>query len=333
MTADSGDSGDLQPPTLDPPTLDDVRRAAEIIGEHLPLPTPLVHSVALSQRWDAHVSLKLECVTPTSAFKVRGGLHLVNRLHPDELARGLVTASTGNHGQSLAFAAASVDAQATIFMPADANTDKIAAIERLGGAVELVGERFDESRAQAEEFAAERGARYVEPVEEPLLIAGVATAALEVLEDQQPDTELVILPLGGGTGASGWVTVRDGLAHPAQIWAAQSAQSPAAHDAWRSGNIETRPNASIAEGIATAVPFPFALSILRASLNDFILVEDAQIIEAVRLLWDSQHLIAEPAGAVAIAAAEQTRQQLHNRQIVIVISGANATRAQLRHWL
>ena len=318
---------------LTPPTLDDVRRAAEIIREHLQLPTPLVYSVALSERWNAHVSLKLECVTPTSAFKVRGGLHLVSRLMPDELARGLVTASTGNHGQSLAFAAASAGATATIFMPADANTDKVAAIKRLGGAVELVGERFDESRAQAEEFAAERGARYVEPVDEPLLIAGVATAALEVLEDQQPDTDLVILPLGGGTGASGWVTVRDGLDHPAEIWAAQSAQSPAAHDAWRSGNVEPRPNASLAEGVATAVPFPFALAILRASLNDFLLVDDAQIIEAIGLLWDAQHIMAEPAGAVAVAAAEQTQNRLKDRRITIVITGANATRAQLRHWL
>ena len=318
---------------MTPPTLDDVRRAAAIIAAHLPLPTPLVHSVALSERWDAHVSLKLECVTPTSAFKVRGGVNLVSRLSADELNRGLVTSSTGNHGQSIAFAAASVGATATIFMPTDANVDKIAAIERLGGTVELVGERFDEARVRAEEFAAERGARYVEPVEEPLLIAGVATAALEVLEDQQPETELVVLPLGGGTGASGWVTVRDGLRHPAEIWAAQSAQSPAAHDAWRSGELQTRPNTSLAEGIATAVPFPFALKILRASLNDFLLVDDAQIIEAIRLLWDAQHIMAEPAGAVGIAAAEQERERLRGKRVVVVITGANATRAQLREWL
>ena len=318
---------------MTPPTLDDVRRAAEVIAVHLPLPTPLVHSVALSERWDADVSLKLECVTPTSAFKVRGGVNLVSRLSADELNRGLVTSSTGNHGQSLAFAAASVGATATVFMPTEANVDKIAAIERLGGTVELVGERFDEARVRAEDFAAERGARYVEPVEEPLLIAGVATAALEVLEGQQPETELVILPLGGGTGASGWVTVRDGLRHPAEIWAAQSAQSPAAHDAWRSGELQTRPNTSLAEGIATAVPFPFALSILRATLNDFLLVDDAQIIEAIRLLWDAQHIMAEPAGAVGIAAAEQERERVRGKRVVVVITGANATRAQLREWL
>ena len=255
---------------LTPPTLDDVRRAREIICQKLSLPTPLVHSPGLSERWDAHVSLKLECMTPTSAFKVRGGVYFASQLSAEELKRGLVTSSTGNHGQSIAFGAASIGAKATIFMPTDANSDKIAAIERLGGRVELVGARFDESRRQAEEYAAERGARYVEPVEEPLLIAGVGTAALEVLEDQQPETELVLLPLGGGTGSSGWVTVRDGLGHHAKIWAAQSAQSPAAHDAWRSGRIGDRPNTSLAEGLATGTPFPFALDILRAGLDDFV---------------------------------------------------------------
>lgn len=318
---------------LAPPTLDDVRRAREIIRQRLSLPTPLVHSPALSERWDAHVSLKLECMTPTSAFKVRGGVYLASQLNESELQGGLVTASTGNHGQSIAFGAASIGAEATIFMPTDANPDKIAAIERLGGRVELVGERFDESRRVAEEYAAERGARYVEPVEEPRLIAGVATGALEVLEEQQPETELVLLPLGGGTGSSGWVTVRDGLGHQAEIWAAQSAQSPAAHDAWRSGRVEDRPNTSLAEGLATGSPFPFALDILRAGLNDFILVDDAQILEATRLLWDMQHVMAEPSGAVAVAAADQEQERIAGKRVVVVISGANATRQQLLEWL
>ncbi|MXX31763.1 MAG: pyridoxal-phosphate dependent enzyme, partial [Chloroflexi bacterium] len=173
------------------PTLDEVRLAREIIGQTLSLPTPLVHSPALSDRWDADVSLKLECVTPTSAFKVRGGVYLASQLAEDERQRGLVTSSTGNHAQSIAFGAASIGVEATIFMPANANPDKVAATRRLGGNVELVGERFDDARRLAEEFAAERGARYVEPIE-PRLIAGVGTAALEVLEYQQPDTDLVL---------------------------------------------------------------------------------------------------------------------------------------------
>ncbi len=318
---------------LIPPTLEEVRQARAIIGRTLSLPTPLVHSPGLSDRWRAHVSLKLECMTPTSAFKVRGGVYFASQLAPADRDVGLVTASTGNHGQSIAFGAASIGVPATIFMPTDANADKIAAIERLGGRVELVGERFDESRQQAEEFAAERGARYVEPVAESRLIAGVATAALEALEDQQPQTDLVVLPLGGGTGSSGWVTVRDGLEHRAQIWAAQSAQSPAAHDAWHSGRLEDRPNASLAEGLATGTPFRFALDILRAGLNDFVLVQDEQILDGLRLLWDMQHVMVEPSGAVGVAAAEQERDRLVGKRVVVVISGANATRAQLLRWL
>ena len=154
-----------------------------------------------------------------------------------------------------------------------------------------------------------------------------------MLEQQQPETELVLLPLGGGTGSSGWVTVRDGLTHQAEIWAAQSAQSPAAHDAWRTGQIEERPNTSLAEGLATGEPFPFAIELLRARLNDFILVNDEQIVDAVRLLWDMQHVMVEPAGAVGIAAAEQERERLSGKRVVIVISGANATRDQLIEWL
>ena len=318
---------------LKPPTLDDVRRAHEVIGQHLSLPTPLVYSPALSQRLDAHVSLKLECMTPTSAFKVRGGINLASQLDDEAKARGLVTASTGNHGQSIAFGAAQVGAEATIFMPSDANPDKIAAIERFGGHVKLHGDRVDECFVAAAEFAHERGAHYVEVANNPSLIAGVGTAALEVLDSQQPQTDLVIVPLGGGSGASGWITVRDGLQHPLEVWAAQSSLSPAAHDAWRSGDLEPRPNQTLAEGLATGVAFQLTIDILRAGLNDFILVDDDQILAALRQLWDAQHVIAEPAGVVGLAAATQERERLAGRRVVIVISGANATRRQLLDWL
>jgi len=318
---------------LAPPTLEEVRRAYEIIKREITLPTPLIHSPGLSEHLDAHVSIKLEAATPTSAFKVRGGIYLASQLDADVRKRGLVTASTGNHGQSIAYGAASAGTSATVFMPTDANPDKIAAIERFGGRVELVGERVDECFTAAAEYAHERGAFYVEPVNQPTLIAGVATAALEVLETQQPDTDLVIVPLGGGTGASGWVTVRDGLGHPAGIWAAQSSLSPAVHDAWRSGKMETRPNQTLAEGIATGVVFDLPLGILRAGLNDFILVDDEQILAGLRQLWDLQHIMSEPAGAVGVAAADQERDRIAGKQVVIVVSGANATRDQLLKWL
>ena len=320
-----------------PPTLDDVRAAAAAIQPYLSLPTPLVASPGLSQRWNAEVSLKLELATPTGAFKVRGGIFLASRLSDDERAAGLVTSSTGNHGQSVAYGAAAFGAKAAIFMPANANPDKAAAIERLGAEVHLTGERFDDSRLAAEEFAAERGATYVEPVNEPRLIAGVGTAALEVLETQQPDAELILIPLGGGTGASAWITVRDALGHPAEIIAAQSAQSPAAHDAFHSGSNDPRPNETIAEGLATAIPFAFAQNILRGRLNDFVLVDDDQILAALRTLWDLQHIMTEPAGAAAAAAGEllyqTTPERIADKKVTIVLTGANATRAQLVNWL
>ena len=318
---------------LVPPTLEEIRRAHEVVKRELSLPTPLVHSPGLSELLDAHVSIKLETATPTSAFKVRGGIYLASLLDEDARERGVVTASTGNHGQSIAYGAASAGVDATIFMPAGANPDKVAAIERFGGRVRLVGERVDECFAAAADYAHERDALYVEPGNDPRLVAGVATAALEVLETQQPDTDLVIVPLGAGTAASGWVTVRDELEHPAQVWAAQSSLSPAAHDAWRSGKMEPRQDRTLAEGIAIGLAFELPMGILRESLNDFILVDDDQILAAVRLLWDRQHVMAEPAGAVGLAAAEQERERLSGKRVVLVISGANATRSQLVNWL
>ena len=252
-----------------PPTLDDVRRRGRRpIAAHVPLPTPLVYSPGLSERLDAHVSLKLETANPISVFKLRGGINLISQLPAAERETGVVVASTGNHGQSIAYAAQLFGVRAHVFAPEGANADKVASMRRLGAAVTLRGARYDDARRAAAEFAAEHGLRYVHSSDEPLLVAGVGTAALEVLEDQGPETEVVIVPAGGGSGACGWVTVRDGIEHPAQIWAVQSAQAPALHDSWRAGTPLERPNTTIAEGLATAGAFAYPLGIL-ASLDDF----------------------------------------------------------------
>ncbi len=319
-----------------PPTLGDVRRAAATIAAHVPLPTPLVYSPGLSERLDAHVSLKLETANPISVFKLRGGINLVSRLPAAERETGVVVVSTGNHGQSIAYAARRFGVRAHVFAPAGANPDKVASMRRLGAEVTLRGARYDDARVAAEEFAAERGLRYVHSSDEPLLVAGVGTAALEVLEDQGPETEVVIVPAGGGSGGCGWVTVRDGLGHAARIWAVQSAQAPALHDSWRVGRPVERPNTTIAEGLATASAFAWPLGIL-ASLDDFLLVEDAEIEQGVRTLLDLAHVLAEPAGAASTAAALREAGagggRLRGKRVVLVVSGANVTRAQLRSML
>ncbi len=318
------------PSGLAPPTLEDVRRAARNIAPHMSTPTPLVYSPGLSERVGAHVSLKLETATPISAFKLRGGIHLMSELPPADRAAGVVAASTGNHGQSTAYAARLFDVRAHVFVPEGANPDKVASIERLGAHVILRGARYDDARLHAEEYAAEHRLRYIHSSDEPALIAGVGTAALEVLQTQQPDTDCVIVPLGGGSGACGWVTVRDGLAHPARIWAVQSAQAPAAHDAWRTGRLAERPNTTFAEGLSTAHAFPYPLEILSPSLDEFVLVEDEEIAAAVRILLDLAHVLAEPAGAASAAAAVRESERLREQRLVLVVSGANITREQLR---
>ena len=313
-----------------PPTLADVRRAADAIAPHLSLPTPLVHSPALSELLDAHISLKLEFANPIGVFKLRGGVFLAGELSAEHRHAGLVTASTGNHGQSIAYGARLHGVRATVFVPEHANPDKIASIERLGGEVRRHGERFDDARAAADAYAAAHGMRCVQAADEPQLIAGVATAALEVLERQQPDTELVIVPLGGGSGAAGWVTVRDGLDAAAEVWAVQSAQAPAAHDSWRGGEIVERPNTTFAEGVATAVGFELTQRILRGRLDDFLLADDAALADAVVTLLRTQHVLAEPAGAASLAAAAASAARVCGRRVVLVISGANITLEQLR---
>lgn len=320
-------------PSLAPPTLEDVRAAAATIAAHMPLPSPLVYSPGLSQKLDAHVSLKLETANPINVFKLRGGINFISQLPNTDRESGVVVASTGNHGQSIAYAAQLFGVPAHIFAPAGANPDKVASMQRLGAKVTLQGARFDDARRAATDFAAEHHRRYVHTSDEPLLIAGVATAALEVLESQQPQTDIVIVPIGGGSAACGWVTVRDGLHHPAQIWAVQSAQAPAAHDSWRAGTPQDRPNTTIAEGLATGSAFPYPLRILR-TLNDFLLVDDAQIEEAVRSLLDLAHVLAEPSGAASTAAATQEAatqpSRIRGKRLVLVVSGANITRDQLR---
>jgi len=311
------------------PSIADVRQAAGVLASRIGLPTPLVYSAALSERLDAHVSLKYEFANPIGVFKLRGGLFLASRLSAEQRAAGLVTASTGNHGQSIAYAAAAEGVPATIFVPEDANPGKVASMRRLGAEVVHRGARFDDSRIAAEEHAAERGMRFVHAANEPDLIAGVATAALEVLEQQQPDTDVVIVPVGAGSGATGWTIVRDGLETTAEVWAVQSARAPAAHDSWRARQLLERPNRTRAEGLATGVAFPLTLGVLWDRLDEFVLVDDDAIDRAVVTLIDDAHILAEPAGAAPLAAALRYVERLRGRRMVLVVSGANVTSKQL----
>jgi threonine dehydratase len=316
--------------TLEAPTIEDVRAAEARIAPQLSLPTPLVASPALSELVGAEVLLKLEFANPVGVFKLRGGINLVSQLTATERASGLFTASTGNHGQSIAYAAGLFDAPAHIFAPEGSNPDKIGSIQRLGGEVTLTGARFDDAREACEVAARDRGARYVHSANEPALIAGCGVAALEVLERQRANVDVAIVPVGGGSGVCGWLTVRDGLSHAAEVWGVQSSAAPAAHDAFRARELLERDNETSAEGLATAVAFELTQRMMWESLDDFLLVHDAAIEDAVVTLLEEQHLLVEPAGAAALAGALTVRDRLAGRVVVLVLSGANITRDQLQ---
>lgn len=301
------------------PTLADVRAAAVVVRAALP-PTPVVGHPLLDRTVGGTVLVKHENVLPTGAFKVRGGVHLASRLTDDDRRRGLVTASTGNHAQSVAWAARLAGTSATVVMPSSAPGFKREAVEVLGGRVVVHGPTMGEAMAHARSLA-EAGPRYVDPAD-PAILLGHATAYLELFEEV-PDLDAVFVPIGSGTGAAGACVVRDALAPGCRVVGVQSAASPAAYRSWRGGGVVSAPCESRAAGLATAAGYPLPQAVLRDRLDDFRLVTDDAIDEAAALLATRAHTLAEGAGAAALAGllAEPVRPA----RSAVVVTGGNAS--------
>ena len=316
---------------MDIPTLRDILSARQAIKPYL-APTPFYHYPALDALTGAEVYVKHENYQPVGAFKVRGGINLVSRLTADERARGLIAASTGNHGQSIAYAGRLFGAQVTIVVPEKANPGKVAAIQALGAAVEFHGAKFDDAVLRAEILAAERGYRYVHAGNEPLLIAGVATYALEMVETV-PDLDVILVPVGSGTGLSGVCIAAKALSPSIRVIGVQSAESPSGYDSWRSGHIVSGRNDSFSEGIATGRGMELPQQILRERLDDFVLVPDSAIRRAMVWMIERAHTLAESAGAAPLAAAVQIKDQLAGKKIGLVCSGGNSSLDHLREAL
>lgn len=279
---------------------------------------------ALSAVVGTKVFVKHENAQPTGAFKVRGGLNLVSRLPGDERSRGVITYSTGNHGQSIAYAGRLFGVPARIVMPEVSNQNKVAAMRGFGAEVVFHGAKFDDARRHAEHLAREHGYRLVGAANEPLLIAGVATEVLEMLEDQ-PDLDAIIVPVGGGSSAAGACLVTAAIAPGCRVIAVQSDAAPAAHDSWRAGRCLERHNTTFAEGLATGAGSDLPQRILRAHLSDFVLVSDDEIRQAVIWLLERAHTLAEGAGAASLAAAYKLRDRLRGLKIGVVCSGGNSS--------
>ncbi len=316
---------------MEHPTLRDVYAARKLISQYLPR-TPLHYSAGMSDFLGAEVYLKHEEYHPLGAFKQRGGINFLAHLTAEERARGVITASTGNHGQSIASACRIFGARALIALPEGANPLKVAAMRALGAELVFHGSMYDEARAHAERLAEEEGYRYVHPSNEPLLISGVATEALEIVEDL-PDVEVILVPLGGGSGVAGTCIVAKGIDPAIEVMAVQSEAAPAGYLSWAQGQLVQAPMNTFAEGVATAGGYQLPQEILRHRLDDFVLVSDDEIRRAIGLLIEKAHTLAEGAGATATAGAVKVKERLRGRKVAVVVSGANVTVGQLQEAL
>jgi threonine dehydratase len=316
--------------TLDPPALADVLAARRRIRPHLE-PSPLRNYPALDRLVGAQVWVKHDNLLPTGAFKVRGGVNLISQLDSATRARGVIAASTGNHGQSVAFAAKLFGAGAIVCAPEGANPVKVEAMRDLGAEVVLVGRDFDDAREHCERLAAEHGYRYIHSGDEPDLIAGVATHTLEILEER-PDIDAILVPVGGGSGAAGACIAAKSISSDIEVIAVQSTAAPTAHDSWRARATVERPNTTIAEGLATRTAFDLPQRILRDMLDDFVLVTDDDLLSATAVMIEKTRTLVEPAGAAPLAAAlsPAVRTRLAGRSVALICSGANISPAQLR---
>jgi threonine dehydratase len=310
------------------PTISDVFHARRRISAYL-RPTPLYRHPALCEMLGTDVWVKHENFQPIGVFKVRGGINLISRLSDAEKAAGVTTASTGNHGQSIAYAAQLFGVRAVIFVPEGANPLKVRSMERMGAQVVAAGKDFDEAREHCNRTAAERGYRMIHAANEPYIVAGVATETLEIVEER-PEIDTIIGPVGGGSGMAGACVVASAVGPRLQVIGAQAAAAPAAYRSWREKRLLEDIMATSAEGVATRVGFELTQRIMWDRLDDFLLVSEEDIARATVAMIEGTRSMVEGAGAVPLAAATQIKGRLAGRKVALICSGGNISLDQLR---
>jgi threonine dehydratase len=309
-------------------TLHDIYAARERVYRAV-RPTPLMRHALLTRETGLDILVKHENHNPTGAFKVRGGLNLIASLSPDE-RRGVITATTGNHGQSIALACRREQVPCVIVTPVGNNPEKNAAMRALGAELIEFGRDFDEARERVEELQHERALRYVHSANEPLLIAGVGTYGLEIIEEC-PDVDVIIVPIGGGSGACGCAIARTGTGSRAKVIGVQAERADAFARSWNGPSRVVGEKAdTFAEGMATRVTFDLTFDILKRELDDLVVLTEDEIAEGIRLALRATHNLAEGAGAASLAAAMKIRSQLAGKTVVCVMSGGNIDAATLR---
>jgi threonine dehydratase len=315
---------------MKPPTLEDIEAAKARVYAHM-RPSPLLRHPLLDQWTGRHTWVKHENHNPTGAFKIRGGLNLVAQLSDDEKRRGVISASTGNHGQSIALACRIHGIRCRIVVPVGNNPDKNAAMRAFGAELVEHGRDFDDAREYVESIAVREGWRYVHSANEPHLIAGVATYALEVFEEL-PDVDHILVPIGGGSGASACTIVRTALGSSAKVIGVQAVRADAFARSWRGPTRVTGSADTFAEGLATRTTFDLTFGVLKSGLDDIVTLEESDLEAGLAAALRCTHNLAEGAGAAAIAAARKANLP-DDARIVCVMTGGNADARTLRRAL
>ncbi len=298
-------------------------------------PTPLRRYRALEEHVgaDIEISVKHENHQPTNSFKIRNGLSFMTSLGPEQLERGVVAASTGNHGQGIAYAGALLGAGVTICVPVGNNPEKNAAMRGYGARVVEEGRDYDEAVAVMLRIAREKGHTVAHSTNDPAVVAGAATMTLEILE-QEPALDALVLAVGGGSQAVGALTVARALRPALEVYGVQAAGASAIHDSWHAREPRTTPRAdTFAEGVATRSTYELTFPTLLEGLAGFVTVTDAEIAAAMRVVLAATHNLVEGAGAMGLAGLVKLRDQLAGKRVGIVFCGGNIDTATLRRVL
>lgn len=314
------------------PTLVDVLAARRLIEQYLPR-TPFYESISLGRMLDLTLYIKYENHQPVGAFKVRGTLNKVLNLTTEERARGVVTASMGNHGQGVCYAARLIDVQATVVMPEKANPDKVEAMRNLGAEVLFYGEDFEEANERAFELERDKGFVYFHAANDPWIVAGHGTIGLEMLEDV-PDLEVLVVPVGAGGLISGVSLAAKTMNPGIEVIGVQAKNCAPYYRSRREGHlVEAESARTFAEGLASRNPTVLPFRMVDRLVDDLVVATEEEMRRAIVLLLEKTHNIAEGAGAAGTAGVVQLHERLVGRKVGTILSGGNLPRHMLERAL
>ena len=313
-------------------SLPELEAASRVVHGNFP-GTPQYHWPLLSARCGAEVWVKHENHTPTGAFKIRGGLIYAERLKRERPSvAGIISATRGNHGQSLAFAGQRYGVAVTIVVPHGNSVEKNAAMRALGAALIEHGEDFEAARAEASRLADDRGLEFA-PSFAPDLVKGVATYALELFRGT-PTLDAVYVPIGLGSGVCGTILTRDLLGLSTEIIGVQASGADCYARSLAAGHVVVMNRAdTLADGVAVRQPDPVAFDIVRRGVSRIVTVTDNEIGAAIEAYWTDTHNLVEGAGAVPLAALIQERSRMAGKRVGLVVSGGNIDLDLFRRWV